>query len=87
MWYDRIVKFSEKHPVLKWILARLLIVVCICNIIVVALFTMGLIFGPFLIEEGSGLVPFTAWLWVPVLVTIVWIMGEVVGMLIDNFLD
>ena len=85
---EKIENFTSEHPFWTWALARLAI--CICGFIIAAMafFTLLALATPFVdISNGAGLIAFATWLWVPVNITIIWLMGSIIRIAYETFIE
>lgn len=78
---DKIYAFTDEHPFLAWILARLVICICACTIAAMGFFALIAIYAPFVLiaEEDAGWGAFAAWLWLPLIATVIWLMCSIIG--------
>jgi len=81
MDFEKIIcNFCDEHPVWTWILARLVISFCACIIAAVGFFGLIVICIPFVrISEGASWEAYAVWLWLPVIVTTIWLMCFIIG--------
>ena len=86
-WLDCIANFAEEHPVWTWVLARVLVSICGCIIAVAAFLGAFLFFAPLALIEERGAIAFKAWLWLPAIVSIIWIIGEFISVVWENFIE
>lgn len=86
-WLDCIANFADEHPVWTWVLARVLVSICVCIVAVAALLGAVLFFAPFVLIEEHGAGAFKAWLWLPAMVSIIWIMVDFISVVWENFIE
>lgn len=86
-WLDCIADFADKHPVWTWVLARVLVSICVCIIAVAVICGAVLVFAPFVLVEERGASAFTVWLWLPAIVSIIWIMGSAIRVVWEDFIE
>lgn len=77
---EMIDKFKYKHPICTWILSRFVICICACSIVALAFFGLVVLGLPFVqLIDGGGLKSFIVWLWMPLIATVIWLSGSIIG--------
>lgn len=71
---NMICEFCENHPILTWLLARLIICVCVCTFVGLLFFALVIFFVPFM-DDGVSL---AVWLWIPLIETACWLLCSII---------